>query len=61
MAVKSAEKAPRRAKGLKAFIDFLKAKFPKQHGDIRQFVAGGDLVALHVHSIRDDNLPVAPG
>ena len=45
------------AEGLKAFIDFLKAKFPKQHGDIRQVIAEGDLVALHVHSTRDDNTP----
>ena len=45
------------AEGLKAFIDFLKAKYPKQHGDIRQAIAEGDLVALHVHSTRDDGSP----
>lgn len=43
--------------GLKAFIDFLKAKFPHQHGDIRQVIAEGDLVVLHVHSTRDDGTP----
>jgi predicted SnoaL-like aldol condensation-catalyzing enzyme len=45
------------AEGLKAFIDFLKAKYPRQHGDIRQVIAEGDLVVLHVHSTRDDNTP----
>jgi len=45
------------AEGLKAFIEFLKARFPKQHGDIRQVIAEGDLVALHVHSTRDDGTP----
>jgi len=42
------------AVGLKAFIEFLKAKFPTQHGDIKQVIAEGDLVALHVHSTRGD-------
>ncbi|HTV80338.1 MAG TPA: nuclear transport factor 2 family protein [Steroidobacteraceae bacterium] len=45
------------AEGLKAFIEFLKAKYPRQHGDIRQVIAEGDLVALHVHSTRDDGTP----
>jgi predicted SnoaL-like aldol condensation-catalyzing enzyme len=45
------------AEGLKAFIDFLKARYPRQHGDIRQVIAEGDLVVLHVHSTRDDNTP----
>ncbi len=42
------------AAGLKSFIEFLKAKFPTQHGDIKQIVAEGDLVVLHVHSTRGD-------
>ncbi len=42
------------AAGLKSFIEFLKAKFPSQHGDIKQIIAEGDLVALHVHSTRGD-------
>lgn len=42
------------AAGLKSFIEFLKAKFPTQHGDIKQIIAEGDLVALHVHSTRGD-------
>ena len=45
------------AEGLKAFIEFLKAKYPQQHGDIRQVIAEGDLVVLHVHSTRADNTP----
>ena len=45
------------AAGLKSFIDFLKAKFPMQHGDIKQIIAEGDLVALHVHSTRGDGTP----
>jgi predicted SnoaL-like aldol condensation-catalyzing enzyme len=40
--------------GLKAFIDFLKARFPNQRGEIKQVVAEGDLVVLHVHSTRGD-------
>lgn len=42
------------ADGLKTFIDFLKAKFPKQHGEIKQVIAEGNFVVLHVHSTRDD-------
>jgi len=45
------------APGLKSFIDFLKAKFPNQRGDIKQVIAEGDLVALHVHSTRGDGKP----
>ena len=40
---------------LKGFIDFLKAKYPNQHGEIKRVIAEGDLVALHVHSTRDDS------
>jgi len=42
------------AAGLKDFIEFLKSKFPDQHGDIKQVIAEGDLVVLHVHSTRGD-------
>ena len=45
------------AAGLKSFIEFLKAKFPTQHGDIKQIVAEGDRVVLHVHSTRGDGTP----
>jgi predicted SnoaL-like aldol condensation-catalyzing enzyme len=43
--------------GLKAFIEFLRARFPNQHGEIKQVIAEGDLVVLHVHSTRGDNTP----
>ena len=45
------------AEGLKGFIEFLKSKFPKQHGEIKHVIAEGDLVVLHVHSTRGDNTP----
>jgi predicted SnoaL-like aldol condensation-catalyzing enzyme len=43
--------------GLKGFIDFLKARFPKQKGEIKQVIAEGDKVVLHVHSTRGDGTP----
>jgi predicted SnoaL-like aldol condensation-catalyzing enzyme len=43
--------------GLKAFIDFLKARFPTQKGEIKQVIAEGDKVVLHVHSTRGDGTP----
>ena len=45
------------AEGLKGFIDFLKARFPNQKGEIKRVIAEGDLVMLHVHSTRGDNTP----
>jgi predicted SnoaL-like aldol condensation-catalyzing enzyme len=45
------------AEGLKSFIDFLKAKFPQQRGEIKQVIAERDLVVLHVHSTRGDGTP----
>ncbi|RYZ60745.1 MAG: polyketide cyclase [Proteobacteria bacterium] len=45
------------AEGLKGFIDFLKSKFPTQKGDIKQVIAEGDKVVLHVHSTRGDGTP----
>ena len=38
--------------GLKAFIQFLKDKFPQSHSEIVQSFADGDYVILHVHSVR---------
>ena len=38
--------------GLKAFIQFLRDKFPQSHSEIVQSFADGDYVILHVHSIR---------
>jgi predicted SnoaL-like aldol condensation-catalyzing enzyme len=43
--------------GLKGFIDFLKARFPNQRGEIKRVIAEGDLVVLHVHSTRGDGTP----
>jgi predicted SnoaL-like aldol condensation-catalyzing enzyme len=45
------------AEGLKSFIEFLKTRYPQQRGEIRQVIAEGDLVALHVHSTRGDGTP----
>lgn len=41
------------SEGLKAFIDFLRAKFPKQHNEIKRVFADGDFVILHVHSVQE--------
>lgn len=45
------------AEGLRAFIDFLKMRFPNQRGEIKRVIAEGDLVVLHVHSTRGDETP----
>jgi predicted SnoaL-like aldol condensation-catalyzing enzyme len=45
------------ADGLKAFIEFLKTRFPAQRGEIKRVIAEGDLVVLHVHSTRGDGTP----
>jgi predicted SnoaL-like aldol condensation-catalyzing enzyme len=38
--------------GLKAFLAFLRDKFPQSHSDIVRAFADGDYVILHVHSVR---------
>jgi predicted SnoaL-like aldol condensation-catalyzing enzyme len=43
--------------GLRGFIDFLKARYPEQRGEIKRVIAEGDLVVLHVHSTRGDGTP----
>lgn len=43
--------------GLRAFIDFLKQRYPNQRGEIKRVIAEGDLVVLHVHSTRGDDTP----
>ena len=45
------------AEGLRAFIDFLKMRYPNQRGAIKRVIAEGDLVVLHVHSTRGDDTP----
>jgi predicted SnoaL-like aldol condensation-catalyzing enzyme len=37
--------------GLKAFISFLRDKFPDYHSDIKRVFADGDYVILHVHNV----------
>ncbi len=39
------------AAGFKAFLDFLKAKFPNYHSDIKRLFADGDYVIPHVHNV----------
>jgi predicted SnoaL-like aldol condensation-catalyzing enzyme len=39
--------------GLKAFIQFLRDKFPNSHSEIVRAFADGDYVILHVHAIRE--------
>ena len=38
--------------GLKRLVDFLKEKFPNSKSEIKRVIAEGDLVMLHVHSVR---------
>ena len=38
--------------GLKEFIEFLKENYPEARSEIKQVIAEGDYVVLHVHSIR---------
>ncbi len=37
--------------GLKAYIAFLREKFPAYHSDIKRVFADGDYVILHVHNV----------
>ena len=39
------------AEGFKAFIGFLKAKFPNYHSEVKRAFADGDFVILHVHNV----------
>jgi predicted SnoaL-like aldol condensation-catalyzing enzyme len=39
--------------GFKAFLDFLREKFPDSHSEIKRVFADGDYVILHVHSVRE--------
>ena len=39
--------------GLKAFLGFLKEKFPQSRSEIKQVFADGDYVILHVHAVRE--------
>jgi predicted SnoaL-like aldol condensation-catalyzing enzyme len=39
--------------GLKAFINFLKDKFPNNKSEIKRIFADGDYVIVHVHAVRE--------
>ena len=39
--------------GLKAFLEFLKEKFPASRSEIKRVFTDGDFVILHVHAVRD--------
>jgi predicted SnoaL-like aldol condensation-catalyzing enzyme len=39
--------------GLKAFIEFLRDKFPGSRSEIKRVFADGDYVILHVHAVRE--------
>jgi len=39
--------------GLKAFIQFLRDKFPNSRSEIKRVFADGDFVIVHVHAIRE--------
>ena len=39
--------------GLKRLVDLLKEKFPNSKSEIKRVIAEGDLVMLHVHSVRE--------
>jgi len=41
------------ADGLKAFIGFLRDKFPQAKSEIKRVFAEGDYVILHVHALRE--------
>jgi predicted SnoaL-like aldol condensation-catalyzing enzyme len=38
--------------GFKNLVTLLKEKFPNSHNEIKRVIAEGDLVVLHVHSMR---------
>jgi predicted SnoaL-like aldol condensation-catalyzing enzyme len=45
--------APDGPEGLKAFLGFLKEKFPNAKSEIKRVFAEGDYVILHVHAVRE--------
>ena len=45
--------APDGPEGFKAFLGFLREKFPDSHSEIKQVFADGDFVILHVHAVRE--------
>jgi predicted SnoaL-like aldol condensation-catalyzing enzyme len=45
--------APDGPQGFVKFIDFLRAKYPQSHSEIKQAFADGNYVILHVHAVRE--------
>jgi predicted SnoaL-like aldol condensation-catalyzing enzyme len=45
--------APDGPEGFKRLVMLLKEKFPNSHSEIKRVIAEGDLVVLHVHSVRE--------
>jgi predicted SnoaL-like aldol condensation-catalyzing enzyme len=45
--------APDGIEGFKAFLSFLRDKFPNSHSEIKKVFADGDYVILHVHAVRE--------
>ena len=45
--------APDGIEGFKAFLNFLREKFPDSRSEIKRSFAEGDYVILHVHSVRE--------
>jgi len=45
--------APDGPEGLKAFLGFLKERFPQSRSEIKRVFADGDYVILHVHAVRE--------
>ena len=39
--------------GFRAFVEFLRAKFPQSKSEIKRVFAEGDYVILHVHAVRE--------
>ena len=45
--------APDGIEGFKRLVAFLKEKFPNSRSEIKRVIAEGDIVVLHVHSVRE--------
>ena len=45
--------APDGSEGLKRLVTLLKEKFPNSRSEIKRAIAEGDIVVLHVHSVRE--------
>ena len=39
--------------GFRAFVEFLRSKFPQSKSEIKRVFAEGDYVILHVHAVRE--------